>query len=238
MVTLGIRLRELWQAKLALAVSLVLAVAAALSAVFTVSLVPPRLGPRAAAPAGAHTQILINDRRVSVLDAGFDAKTFSELHQGTVLAAGLLVRDPVRGNIAAGAGIPVSEISFTDPQLPVDPPIPTDGAARYSVTVAARPTVPVLDVYAQAPSAQAARRLVDASVAGLAQYLSGAGGFGLRVEQIGSGAAVHDGGGSPVLSAATRFFVVFAAGCVTTLLLRRLRRTWHELPRRANPISA
>ncbi len=225
MVTFGVRLRDLSRMRVGLAASLVLACLAALSSLFSVSLFPPGLSARGPQAAGAHTQILVSDRRVSVLDAGFDVKTFNELHDGTALAGTLIVRDPIRAYIAGQAQIPLTAIAFDDPQYPINPPVPARRTSRYSVTVAARPTVPILDVYAQAPTTAAARRLADVSAAGLSKYLATSGGFGLRATQIGDGADVRVGAGPTVTRALAIFAAAFAVCCGAMLVVDRARRT-------------
>jgi len=203
--------------RLGLALSFAIACIAALTAVLNVS---PRY-------AGARTQILVDDSKISVLNSGFDVTSFSNLHEGAVLAGTLIVQDPTRDYIAHRAGIPVSEIGFTDPQTPVDPPLPErEPALKYSLTVAARPTVPIVDVYAQAPTAAAARRLADASAAGLSDYLASPGSFGLRITQLGNGADVAASSGGTLQSAIERFLLVFALGCFVTLKFHRLRLAW------------
>ena len=42
---------------------------------------------------------------------------------------------------------------------------------QYRLSIQANPTVPILDVYAQAPSAKAAEKLANAAVDGLRDYL-------------------------------------------------------------------
>lgn len=228
MVTMGIRLRELARLRIGLAASFTLAcIAVALTSAYSVSLLPPGLTARVAETAGAHTQILVDDRRVSVLEAGFDINSFNDLHEGAVLAGSVMVQDPAREYIAQQAGIPAAAIEFSDPQVPIDPPLPEPSPpSRYSLTVAARPTVPILDVYAQAPTVAAARRLVDASVAGLRNYFAAPGDFGLRVTQLGRGAVVSAGAGGALTGALEVFLGVFVLGCLATRFLDRARRAW------------
>jgi hypothetical protein len=226
MVTLGARLRQLTRLRIGLGLTFALAFLAALSAAFSLSLFPPGLKSKSTRAAGAHTQILVDDRKVSVLDAGFDTDSFNYLHVGAVLNGSIMVQDPVRDYIAHAAGIPLSAIQFTDPQVPVDPPLPVRGpAAKYSVTVAARVTAPIIDVYAQAPTTAEARRLANASATGLSQYLAGPGNFGLRVTQLGRGADVSVASGA-LKGALERFVAVLLIGCILTLRVDRTRRSW------------
>jgi hypothetical protein len=232
MVTLGAQLRALSRHKLGVTISVLLACLAALVSAYRLSVLPPALKARGQQTAGAHTQLLVDDRRVSVLHGGFDLQSFYDLHDGAVLAASIMVQDPVRQYIAQQAGLPVSSIQFTDPQVPIDPPLPQGPSSpRYSVTVAARPTVSLVDVYAQAPTSAQARKLADASVSSLSRYLAAPGNFGLRVTQLGNGADVTVGGTSWV-AAAERFLAVLALGCSLTLMLSRARRSWAAAAKR------
>jgi hypothetical protein len=119
----------------------------------------------------------------------------------------------------------VSSVAFDDPQLPINPPIAPLARSKYSMVVAARPTVSVLDVYTEAPTSDAAKRLADASAAGLAKGLAGPGGFGLSATQLGNGAQVNAGASARVPAALARFLGVLALSLAATLIVGRARRT-------------
>jgi hypothetical protein len=188
---------------------------------------PPKLAARTAHSAGARTQILVDDRKLSVLGAGFQSKSFSYLHDGADLAGAIMVGDPTRDYIAQRAQIPVSAIKFSAPQFATDRPSSRrQQPAPYALTVAARPTVPILDVYAVAPTVAAARRLVNASVQGLRDYLAQPGNFGLAVTQLGGGTEVAARGGGTLRGVLESFLGVLVLGCIGTLLLDRMRRAW------------
>jgi hypothetical protein len=212
------------QHRIGVSLSVVLACLAALSTIIHLRVLPPGLI-RAPHPSGAHAQILVDDVKVSVLADGFDYKSFGDLHQGALLAASVMARDPASRYIAQDAGIPWSAIAFDDPQTPIDPPLPAGKTApAYSLTVATRPTVPVIDVYAQAPTEAAARRLANASASGLSRYLDGPGGFGMRVSQMGNGAQVSTTTSGTLKPAIQRFLEVLVIGCAITLLSDSVRR--------------
>src|ERR1700753_4167906 len=95
MVRLGMTLRELSRLRVGLALSVVAAVLAATASLYHVSLFPPGLaGPPASA--GAHTQILVDDTKQSVLASTFDSDSFSYLHLGATLAGSMLAEQDVR----------------------------------------------------------------------------------------------------------------------------------------------
>jgi hypothetical protein len=237
MVSFGVRLRTLARLRVGVAVSFALACLAALSSVFRVNVVPPGLT-RAAQPAGAHAQILVDDHKLSVLDAGFDYKSFGDLHEGAVLVASIIVQDPARDYIAQEARIPVTTIAFSDPQIPADSHVLQQQPPRkYSLTVAARPKVPIVDVYAQAPTLGEAQRLANASTSGASRYLAGPGNFGLQVVQLGHGGTVDTAAGGTLQTAIERFLGVLVLGCIATLLLARARRAW-SVARRAAEVPS
>lgn len=189
-------------------------------------------------PGGAHTQIILDDAKVSVFNDGFDYKSFGDLHQGAMLAASVMVREPASRYIAQAAGIPWSAIAFDDPQTPIDPPLPTpQPALRYTLTTAGRPTVPVVDVYAQAPTESEAVRLANASATGLGRYLAGRGGFGMRVVHLGHAATVDTAASGALKRAIERFLEVLVLGSALTVLIDRVRRNWSAARRPAQIAS-
>jgi len=69
----------------------------------------------------------------------------------------------------------LAEIDFSDPQsyfATATGSVPGRSRPHFSLTVASDPSVPMLDVYATAPTASGAMNLIDASVNGLRDYLS------------------------------------------------------------------
>lgn len=219
MEKLGFRLRSI---RIGLAASLAAACLVGAVSLLGVSILPPGVA-AASSPAGVRTQILVDDRRLSVMNAGYDAASFDDLHSGAVLAGSLIVAEPARAWIAAAAGIPASRIAFADPQVPIVPPVPRDRSACCELVVAARPTVPVLDVYAQAPTVAAAHRLADASVTALRRVLAMPGGFSLTATQLGTGTQLDISGGGHLRHALELMLAVLALGAGATVLLHRAR---------------
>ena len=115
--------------------------------------------------------------------------------------------------------------------------------SRYRLEVQARPTAPVLDIYALAPSAPEAERLANVAVSALREYLTdlatarGSDKAQLtQVRQLGTANGVEINGRASLLVAALTFFVAFAiaAGVMTGLLVLRQR----NLNRRADDSPA
>lgn len=225
MVNLGMRLRRLGRLRLVVAASFVLAVLAGLSSGYRVNLIPPGIAARSAGVAGAHTQILVDDRKVSVLNAGFDQDSYGYLANGAILAGTELMSGPIQARIASLMGIPVSSLTVADPQDPILLQTPPQTPQPYSLVVAPRPSVPIVNVYAQAPTQTAALKLADASAQALNGDLVEAGGFELRATQLGESAPASPGGGFSIKSALERFVLVLALGVALTSVLQRSRRT-------------
>lgn len=187
----------------------------------------------AARQPGAHTQILVDSRMPGVLDSAYDDNDFQFLHSGAVLVGGLIVNYSVRSDIAGRVKLPVTRIRFSDPQSPTGalvggPVLPQ--SALYGITVAARPTVPMIDVYAKAPTTAGALALVNAAFDGLHDYVNrpdATSTFGLRITQLGRGASVTTSSGTPALTAAELFIGVLFILSVAVLCLdhgwRRVR---------------
>lgn len=222
MTQLGTTLRASRLLQIGVLVSLLVAVLGVLSASYTFSLLPPGITPQAVG-AGAHTQILIDDRKVSVLQNSFDLNSIDDLDYGAMLAGTVLVGREARAELARSMGIGLTALSVDDPQDPIQPTLPgRRSAAAYSVTLAPRPNTPILDLYAHARTEAAARRLADMSVTVLRDALQRPGGFGLLVTQLGSGAQAPAAGHSLSHEVET-FVAVFALALMLTVAIDRSR---------------
>jgi hypothetical protein len=224
MIWVGIQLRALSRRRAGLAVSFVLAALVAVCATeFRVSLLPPGLATHSPS-ASARTQVLVDSPQPGVLGAGYGSAPFTDLQNGALLVASMAVSEPVRAEISQRARVPMSAIEFSSPQAPPGASIPqperrTTGA--YTVTVAARPVMPIVDVVSQAPTQPEAVRLANATATSLRAYLaSGATGFALRVTQLGTGTVDRGSTSSPVTPFAV-FLAVFGACCAAMLAVSR-----------------
>jgi hypothetical protein len=223
MTRLGLSLRHSRIRRIGLAVSLVLAVGAVMSASYSIKLLPPGIGKKAHG-AGAQTQILIDDNKVSVFERNFDLDSIYNLDNGAMLAGTVLMGRNAQVEVARLMGIPSSDLSIDDPQDPILPPMPgTRRPTAYSVTLAPRPNIPMLDLYAHAPSQAAAFKLARTSVAALRDRLQQPGGFGLRVFQLGGGAKAVAAAKQGISHELETFIAVFALGMALTITIDRMR---------------
>ncbi len=209
--------------RIGFAASALLAVAAVMSASYSITLLPPGMSKKAEG-AGAHTQILIDDRKVSVFDNHFDLDSIYDLDNGAMLAGTVLMGHNAQIEVARQMGISTSDLDISDPQDPILPPMPgTRPPTAYSVTLAPRPIIPMLDLYAHAPTQSAAFKLVRASVATLRDKLDVVGGFGLQVVELGGGAKAVAAAKQGVTHKLETLIAVFALGVALTITIDRMR---------------
>ena len=222
---------------------------AAVLAVFTVHLGPPWVAPRHLSIAAAETRLMVDAPRSLAIDPHVRSADFQSLTYRADWLAALLVTRPVAERIAQRAAIPVDGLS-TVFRARKDVPLaliePGSEARAYQILrsstpyrleVQARGTDPVVDVYAQAPTPEAARRLADVAVQGLRDYLRRlalaqglpAGGVPV-VYQLGRarGGVIN----RPIVpeTAALAFLVVFGITCTVLLIAVRARRPRLALP--------
>lgn len=223
MTRLGKALRASRLLRIGLVASFVLAVAAVMAASYSIKLLPPQISKKAEG-AGAHTQILIDDRKVSIFQSQFDMDSIYDLDYGAMLAGTVLVGRDARVELAHLMGIPLASLSVDDPQDPILPVLPgARPASAYSVTLAPRPNIPMLDLYAHAPTEQAARKLADMSVVALQDKLQRPGGFGLKVTQLGTGARAVAAAKQGISHRLETFVAVFALVMALTITIDRMR---------------
>jgi hypothetical protein len=238
-------MRELWGMRVGLALAVALAFVVALSSVTRVSLFPPGLAPRPMEMATATTHVLVDTPRSVVLDRRAGTLNFQSLSSRAVLLGNVMSSPPVRAAIARRADIPAGALQATTPLTPDQPrPVADAGGGRhmsdltrsldqYRLSLRTNPTVPILDIYAQAPTADKARRLADGAVDGLRDYLRAlaarqriAPKDQVQLEQLGraQGGVINHGVGLQV--ALLSFMLVFGAACAGLLFVARVRRGW------------
>jgi hypothetical protein len=163
----------------------------------------------------------------------------------------------VREHIAKRAGIEFGRLAVAGPVTPEEPrvianpgqqPKTTDilkSPEEYRVSIQANPTVPVLDIEAEAPTPAAAANLANAAVGGLRDYVeevSGQAGTPAKsdvyIRQLGTATGSTVNSGTKPEFAFLAFCLIFLIGSSITLYVGRVRRGWKsgEPPRR--PASA
>lgn len=238
-------MRELWGQKAGLAIAVAVALLAATRVLYSIGVFPPRLEHNSQALASASTQMIVDTPRSSVIDLREDTYSFTGLTNRALLLGNVMASLPVREYIARRAGVPAAAIRITAPLTPDQPRVIADGAHQpktsdilrspdeYRLSVQANPTVPVLDVYAEAPDGEAAGKLANAAVDGLRDYLGALASQHatpvakqVKLVQLGraNGASIDSGAG--ITLALLVFIFVFAIASAAVLFLARVRRGW------------
>lgn len=244
---LGRHLREFWRLRFAVIVCTVLATFTTLSVNYELSLLPPGLQPRSLQMAAASTEVLIDTPRSTLIDLRQDLFEIESMTNRSVLLGNVMASAPVVAYIALRAGVPPDVIRAQTPRTPNSPrPLATAGNEKktsdllqstnqYRLSIEANPSVPILKIYAQAPTARAAEQLANASVDGLRDYLeqqARARGVALdkqvRLQQLGRarGDVINDGVRLQAMFLV--FALVFVLAAVAALSLSRVRRGWGQ----------
>lgn len=159
-------------------------IALAILTLYKVSLQPPFLHARALNVAAASTTLMIDTKHRASSDLGIRTDAMEALSVQSNLVGEVMVTDPVLDEIGRIAGINPLDIQATAPvtsDVPRTEIEPNSGANatsliqapdNYKLQVQVDPTMPIMHVYTQAPTADAAVRLANASVQGLRAYLS------------------------------------------------------------------
>ena len=233
------------------AVSALVGLLSAVISISTVSLSPPGLHFRVLTVGAAETHVLVDappstapERPPYSTILDFDAlpQDFYMLSDRADLLATLIVSEPVVNQIAGAAGVPPGSIyayESPDPTVPVAMSEPSNEKRAYQLQGLRRPNIleiqvrssaPIIDIYAQAPSAPAAKALANAAVTGLRRYLNGLGGSRLAVNarrinlhqlEPARGALVSSGRKKIAI---LTFFTFFALTWCALELLSRFRR--------------
>lgn len=244
---LGKHLHELLRQRVAAAICFALAAFTALIVSYHVSLFPPDVTPRSVEIASATTQMLIDGPTSTVLDLRQGATDIEGMTNRSVLIGNLMVSEPVLQFVGRRAGVPPSSIRGQAPLTP-DFPRPFTGVGQdpktedllrstdqYRLNIQTNPAVPMIEIFAQAPTAKAAATLANASVTGLRDYLAEVARTRgtppkdlVTLTQLGhADGAVINGGARPQVIALT-FFIVFALSAATAVFLGRVRRGWTQ----------
>jgi hypothetical protein len=176
--------RDLLTRRGAIYAGLAVGVIAAVISLYKITLLPPSLHKRELQIGAASTTLLIDLKGTEITDLAPTLDQLTGLASQAGLLGDVMVTDPVLSEIGRIAHIDPSQIQATAPvtsNVPRTLIEPDSGAnatdliaspRHYKLQIQADPTLPILHVYTQAPSAGAAIRLANASVQGLQAYLS------------------------------------------------------------------
>lgn len=241
---LGRHLRELWQLRVGLVVSVLIATLAAVWSVGKVGLFPPSVKPRSLEMAAASTRALVDTPKSTVLDLKVSTGDFQAITNRALLVGNIMASTPVRRYIGRRAHLPPEILQVASP-VTVDFPraIASSGKRStsdilkspdsYRLSISANPTVPIVDVYAQAPTPEAAQQLANGAVDGMKDYLRDLGAAQrippeeqVHLEQLGRAKGDVIDRGISIKVAGLSFMLVFAVSSAMVLFLARVRRGW------------
>ena len=242
---LGRHLHELWRLRIGLVVSLSLGLIAALMSVAEIGLFPPSIHSRAHETASASTRVLVDSPKSSTLDLSVAVNDLASATNRALLVSNVMASAPVREYIARRAHVPADRLEVASPVTPDWPrPLASTGNEKhtsdilksldeYRLSLQSNPTVPVVIVDSQAPTAAAAQALANGAVDGMRDYLRDLGirqnipaAEQVQLEQLGraTGSVVNEGTNLTV--AILSFLLVFAASSAAAVFLARVRRGW------------
>jgi hypothetical protein len=246
-VGIGIRLRKLWGLRGGVALCLTLAALAAVWSVQRISLLPPSLTARSLEMATASTHVVVDTPSSAVIDLRRDTYSFEGLRNRAVLLGNVIAGTTVRQSIARRTHVPADALRIQAPRTPEQLAAPPEsGNARhtgdilkstdqYRLDIVASASVPMLDIYSQAPTAESASLLANAAVDELRAYLARLAAAQrtpepdqVRLLQLGRahGEVINKGVRWEV--AALTFVLTFALACATVLFVARVRAGWRR----------
>ncbi len=157
-------LKELWGRRLLVALSILVAAAIAVLAIYQVSPAPPFLSKRTQLSAGGSVEVLVDSARSPIADARRD---LTGLMARAGVFARLMVGGNVIGEIAKRAGVPVKQIDVAGPTpLPGQAPgieEPPPQLHPYGITITQQGELPIVTVTTRAPTVGKARELAAAA---------------------------------------------------------------------------
>jgi hypothetical protein len=235
----------LWRLRLGVIVCLLLAALMSLWSVHKSSLSPLALEPRAPEIAAANTHVIVDTPTSAMLDLRRDTYDLTGLRNRAVLLGNVIASSVVQERIARRLGVPIERLRVQPPLTP-EQPAPTVGSENerrtgdilkstdeYRLRVQSSRTVPMLDIYAQARTPEAAAALANGAVEELKRYLAE---FAtkqgtpdqeqIRLVVLGEarGVLINENVGWQV--ALLVFVLTFAASCGTLIFLNRVRQGW------------
>ena len=171
-------LRALWERKLALAAAVAFALLAALATVYHL----PSMQKRSYEFGAAQAQILVDSPRSSLIDL---TQETPPLAQRAAVYAQFMRSNAVKVAIAKEVGVPATSIVTEGPYTAAGGTqnIPRPATTRanelrgegklYRLVFDYQPDLPVVSIYAQAPTAAGAIKLASGTVKGVGAYISG-----------------------------------------------------------------
>jgi hypothetical protein len=244
---IAIRLRKLWHLKAGVAISIGLSILVALWSVDKINLFPPGLAPRQLEMATAVTHVVVDTPSSAMVDLRQDTYSLTDLQDRAVVLGNVVANDPVESEVALRAHVPVGLLRIQAPLTPQQAsPVANSQGARhvsdltksnnqYRIDIEANPTVPMLDIYAQSPTAQSAAALANAAVDELKAYLAQVAArqgtplaHQVRIDQLGRATGTVINPSVKPQMAILAFLLTLGVSCATVIFVARVRAGWHQ----------
>lgn len=241
----GKRLRTLWRLKVWVTLCLLVSVAAAIWSVAQISLSPLGLTARKMQMATASTHILIDSKSSMLIDLRENTYNMEGLRNRTVLLGNVAASSDVRTRVAQRVGIPAGVLRVQPPLTPemtTRPPGSENSQAttdilkstdEYRLNIQSNPSVPMLDIYAQAPSAEAAAALANGMVDELTRYMKDLAAsqrtpdkMQIRLLPLGRAQGAVINGGVDRQVAVLVFLITLGITAATVIFFSRVRAGW------------
>ena len=232
----------LWRLRRSVAVAFVFAVVVTVWSLYQL----PSMKPREMTMATATTQVVVDTPQSTMLDLKQDTYDFTSLRNRAILFGNLIASSPLRDDIGKRAGIPGAVIEVAAPRTPEQPRAVVGALAdkkttdilksneQYRLSIQANPTVVVLDIYAESPSAKTSAALANAAIDSLKSYLgqlahedSTPTGDQVQIRQLGRATGAVINGGISLQAGFLAFVLTFFAGCATAVFIHRVRHGWN-----------
>lgn len=241
----GARLRYFWRIRSAVALCAALALVTAVCSVARIYIDPPRIEPRAYKVATASTQVVVDTPRSALVDIRQDTYGIDSLTNRAVLLGNVMASPGVRESIARLTGVPADTIRVIPPLTPKQPRVLAEAGNKrrtsdilklndqYRLSIQSNPTVPLLHIYAQTPTADSAVRLANAAVEAMQSHLAGLerntpASERVRLMQLGPARGAVINGGVNWQVAFLAFILTFALSCATVIFLHRVFEGWRR----------
>ncbi|HEY0390336.1 MAG TPA: hypothetical protein VGC63_01345 [Solirubrobacterales bacterium] len=240
-------LKTLWIRRRLVALGAVIAALAALLSVYSVGLLPPSMTSRTNVFATASTQLLVDAPDSAFADLEND---LTPLETRASVFARFLASPVALQLIAQEAKVPLSSIEAEGPydiNLPVIQQEPTAGqrssqiigeGALYRLRFENNPVLPVVSVFAQAPTETEAIDLANAAPGALRTYINGIqqqqhtpDSRRVVIRKLGEATGGVVNAGANVQIGMLVFVIVFGAWCMLLIPAQTIARGWRE----ANP---
>lgn len=230
---------------LAIAACGLVAFAAAVWSVSTISLLPPKVTARHLDVAGAGARLVVDNPRTLLSDRLATDGDYQTLQKRSVLMGSLIVSQPVRADIARRIGIAPDQLVgrarvtanvqavLTEPDSERRALTISEAKVPYQLEVHPHPVLPTISVFARAPTVRDAERLADATAPALRAYLRA---FARRagtdpdvqvtIEQPGRARGAIINGGARAEIFALTFILVFVLAAFALMFCAKLRREW------------